>query len=91
MTHAVLASSLTAPPDVSKDLLFCTLPNIVFLQFPVWSVDASQLFPLKHMRGLWFGLSNRFIQSPLIMARSQYSEGPATGHLDTGFSWFPCA
>jgi len=24
-------------------------------------------------------------------ARSQYSEGPATGHLDTGFSWFPCA
>ena len=24
------------------------------------------------------------------MARSQCSEGPATGHLDTGFSWFPC-
>jgi len=24
-----------------------------------------------------------------LMARSQYSEGPATGHLDTGFSWFP--
>ena len=22
--------------------------------------------------------------------RSQYSEGPAKGHLDTGFSWFPC-
>jgi hypothetical protein len=21
--------------------------------------------------------------------RGQYSEGPATGHLDTGFSWFP--
>ena len=26
-----------------------------------------------------------------LMARSQYSEGPATGHLNTGFSWFPCA
>jgi len=25
-----------------------------------------------------------------LMARSQYSEGPATGHLDTEFSWFPC-
>jgi len=25
------------------------------------------------------------------LARSQYSEGPATDHLDTGFSWFPCA
>ena len=26
-----------------------------------------------------------------LLARSQYSEGPPTGHLDTGFSWFPCA
>jgi hypothetical protein len=25
-----------------------------------------------------------------MLARSQYSEGPATGHLDTGFSCFPC-
>jgi len=26
-----------------------------------------------------------------LLARSQYPEGPATGHLDTGFSWFLCA
>jgi len=25
-----------------------------------------------------------------LLARSQYLEGHATGHLDTGFSWFPC-
>jgi len=25
-----------------------------------------------------------------LLARSQYSEGPATGHLETGFSRFPC-
>ena len=25
-----------------------------------------------------------------LLARSQFPEGPATGHLDTGFSWFPC-
>jgi len=25
-----------------------------------------------------------------LLARSQYSEGPATGHLGTDFSWFPC-
>ena len=25
-----------------------------------------------------------------LLARSQYSEGPATGHLDTAFSRFPC-
>jgi len=24
-----------------------------------------------------------------LLARSQYPEGPATGHIDTGFSWFP--
>ena len=25
-----------------------------------------------------------------LLARSQYPEGSATGHLDTSFSWFPC-
>jgi len=25
-----------------------------------------------------------------LLARSQCPEGPATGHLDPGFSWFPC-
>jgi hypothetical protein len=24
-----------------------------------------------------------------LLARSQYPEGPTTGLLDTGFSWFP--
>jgi len=28
--------------------------------------------------------------SIMLLASSQYSEGPAIGHLDTGFSWFPC-
>jgi len=26
-----------------------------------------------------------------LLAISQYSEGPAIGHLDIGFSWFSCA
>ena len=25
-----------------------------------------------------------------LLPRSQYPEDPAPGHLDTGFSWFPC-
>jgi len=25
-----------------------------------------------------------------LLARSQYSKGPATDYLDTGLSWFPC-
>jgi len=28
--------------------------------------------------------------APGLLARSQYPEGPVTGQLDTGFSWFPC-
>ena len=31
-----------------------------------------------------------FILDAGLLARSQYLEGPATGHLDTAFSWFPC-
>ena len=30
-----------------------------------------------------------FILDVGLLARSQYSEGLATGHLDTRFSWFP--
>ena len=25
-----------------------------------------------------------------LLAGSQYSDGPATGHIGIGFSWFPC-
>ena len=31
----------------------------------------------------------RFTVDAELLARSEYSEGPVTGHLDTGFSWFP--
>ena len=31
-----------------------------------------------------------FTLDAVLLARSQYSEGPATGHLDTGLSWFHC-
>ena len=34
---------------------------------------------------------SRFAISVFERSRSQYPEGPATGHLDTGFSWVPCA
>ena len=35
-------------------------------------------------------LDNTALLTSRLLARSQYPEGPATGHLDTGFSWFPC-
>jgi len=32
-----------------------------------------------------------FTLNAVLLATGQYSEGPVTGHLDTGFSWFPSA
>jgi hypothetical protein len=38
---------------------------------------------------MFFTLSfNVFPLDAGLLARGQYSEGPATGHVDTGFSWF---
>ena len=39
----------------------------------------------------YVGIAVFFTLDTGLLDRSQYSEGPATGHLDTGFSWFPCA
>ena len=39
----------------------------------------------------YVGIAPFFTLDAGLLARSQYSEGPATGHLDTGFSWFPYA
>jgi hypothetical protein len=34
--------------------------------------------------------SGKNLQEARLLARSQYPEGPVTGHLGTRFSWFPC-
>jgi len=64
---------------------------------PIYYRKQSGLYPLIRNLG---GLQNRpgkvgnettFLSSYVgLLARSQYSEVPATGHLDTGFSCFPC-
>ena len=36
------------------------------------------------------GIAFFFTLDAGLLARIQYSEGPVTGHLDTGLSWFPC-
>jgi len=37
------------------------------------------------------GIAFFFTVDAGLLARSQYPEGPANGHLDTSFSWFPSA
>ena len=56
-------------------------------------LDILLLRPSLHCTSLLllFLLLFFFTLDAGLLARSQYSEGPATGHLDTGFSWFPCA
>ena len=39
---------------------------------------------------LYYVCINILTLNARLPARSQYPEGPATGHLNTGFSWFPC-
>ena len=45
---------------------------------------------LSYVYTLYYVCIAAFTLDAGLLARSQYSEGPATGHLDTGFSWFPC-
>ena len=59
----------------------------VFLGFPVSISKRSD--GSQHSK-LPLHASHVALQTAGLMARSQYSEGPATGHLDTGFSRFPC-
>ena len=64
--------------------------------------DVGTLVPLQEEgQGFWefYYLDSKAFSTVCIAvftldaglpAISQYSEDPATGHLDTGFSWFPC-
>jgi len=47
----------------------------------------TAVFPLHRHTGAKTAV---FALDAGLLARSQYLEGPATSHLDTGFSWFPC-
>ena len=50
--------------------------------------DNCRCFILVYL--LYYVCTAVFTLDAGLLAISQYSEGPTTGHLDTGFSWFPC-
>ena len=64
--------------------------NTSILCFLLGSSPASELYMPTFRNTICSIFIGRWYHLPMKMARSQYSEGPATGHLDTGFSWFPC-
>jgi len=62
--------------------------NCCWLTVCIVAVDLCVLFILCVF--VVFCVVFSFTLAAGLLARSQYSEGPATGHLDSGFSWFPC-
>ena len=64
-------------------LIYSLRPSLCDLsRLPVFDVCVT----VRH----WYNDFFNFTLDAGLLARSQYSEGPATGHLDTGFSRFPC-
>ena len=66
----------------------CLLGNCCWLTVCIVVVD---LCVLSYVYLLYCVCIAVFTLDARLLARSQYPEGPATGQLDTGFSWFPCA
>jgi len=72
-------------PPQSLDCLWDP-PRLLFNGYRRSYLEAKRPGPeVNYSRPTFF-----FTLDAGLLAISQYSEGPATGHLDTGFSWFPC-
>jgi len=66
-------------------ILGCFLATIVCISVVVLRVLLS-----SYAYFLYYVCTAVFTLDAGLLPRSQYSEDPATGHLDTSFSWFPC-
>ena len=69
---------------------FCTCFKILICPVCIVVVVLCVLFS-SYVYLLYYVCVAVFTLDAGLLTRSQYSEGPATGHLDTGFSRFPCA
>jgi len=61
---------------------------LIFSTKFVGNIFRSKKNSAGYFRNLYIGLRS-YLDAGLLVI-SQYLDGPATGHLDTGFSWFPC-
>ena len=71
-------------------VLSCLLCNCCWLTVCIVVVVLCVLLSYVYLL-YCVGIAVFFTLNASLLARSQYSEGPATGHCDTGFSRFPCA
>ena len=72
-------------------LILCVLvTSYVYLLCLTCICCALPVFVVPYVHLLYYVCTAVLILDAGLLARSQYPEGPATGHLDTGFSWFPC-
>jgi len=67
--------------------LTCIFVNCIYL---ACIVVILCVFVIPYMYMLYYVRIAVLTLDAGLLAISQYPEGPATGHLDTGFSWFPC-
>ena len=72
-------------------VLSCLVCNCCWLAVCIVVVVVLCVLLSSYVYLLYYVCIAVFTLDAGLLARSQYSEGPATGHLDTGFSWFPCA
>ena len=61
----------------------------VFLVLYVYLLYFLCVFVVPYVNLLYYVCITLLTLDAGLLARSQYPEGPATGHLNTGFSWFP--
>ena len=71
-------------------VLSCLVCNCCWLTVCIFVVVLCVLLSYNNLL-YYVGIADFFTLDAGLLAISQYSEGPATGHLDTDFSLFPCA
>ena len=70
---------------------FCVLlSSYVYLFYLTCICCALYVFVVPYVYLMYYVCIAVLTLDAGLLVRSQYPEGPATGHLDTGFSWFPC-
>ena len=66
------------------------LSSFVYLLYLMCICCTLHVFIVPYVYLLYYVRKAVLTLDAGLLARSEYSEGPATGHLDTGYSWFPC-